>query len=74
MPAPDDCDVGYELGLTEDEIRHEHKKFTDYWRGAAGQRGRKNDWNATFRNWLRKAADDKRNRPISRQTAQAGRH
>jgi hypothetical protein len=28
--------------------------FTDYWRGCAGAKGRKVDWDATFRNWVRR--------------------
>ena len=61
MPSPEDCDVGYDLGFSEDEIRFEHAKFTDFWRAKPGAAGRKVDWNATFRNWLRKAADDRKN-------------
>ncbi|BBJ71364.1 helix-turn-helix domain-containing protein [Corynebacterium ulcerans] len=33
----------------------EHLVFVDYWRGVSGARGRKRDWNATWRNWIRKA-------------------
>ncbi|CAB0634823.1 helix-turn-helix domain-containing protein [Corynebacterium diphtheriae] len=33
----------------------EHQIFVDYWRGMPGARGRKRDWNATWRNWIRKA-------------------
>ncbi|CAB0985333.1 hypothetical protein FRC0505_00465 [Corynebacterium diphtheriae] len=33
----------------------EHQVFVDYWRGMPGARGRKRDWNATWRNWIRKA-------------------
>ncbi|MHD0031341.1 helix-turn-helix domain-containing protein [Corynebacterium diphtheriae] len=32
----------------------EHQVFVDYWRGVPGARGRKRDWNATWRNWIRK--------------------
>lgn len=28
-------------------------RFADYWHGAAGQKGRKADWMATWRNWVR---------------------
>ena len=35
----------------------EFQRFCDYWRGMPGQRGRKSDWPATWRNWCRKAAD-----------------
>lgn len=45
----------------------EHEKFLDYWRAQPGQRGVKLDWIATWRNWMRKAADDliARTRPAS---------
>lgn len=39
------------------DLRAEHMKFTDYFNSVAGQRGRKRDWNATWRNWIRKAAE-----------------
>jgi uncharacterized protein YdaU (DUF1376 family) len=61
FPEPADCDVGYDLGFSEDEIRFEHAKFTDYWRAKPGKDGRKADWNGTFRNWLRKASDGRKN-------------
>jgi len=35
----------------------EHSKFTDYWKAQPGQRGVKRDWDATYRNWIRKAAE-----------------
>jgi len=39
------------------DLRREHSRFVDYWTAAPGQRGVKLDWNATWRNWMRKAAD-----------------
>lgn len=42
--------------------RRELEKFRDYWAGVGGQRGRKRDWDATWRNWIRRAADDYRHR------------
>ena len=35
----------------------EHEKFMDYWRAAAGAKGVKLDWIATWRNWMRTALD-----------------
>lgn len=34
-------------------------RFRDYWHSVPGQRGRKADWEATWRNWVRKAHDDR---------------
>jgi len=47
-------------GMDELTIRREAEKFADYWRGVAGAKGRKLDWLATWRNWVRKALDDRR--------------
>lgn len=38
--------------------RREHRKFVDYWISQPGQRGVKLDWNATWRNWIRRAAEN----------------
>ncbi|MEE2041258.1 hypothetical protein Q8791_28940 [Nocardiopsis sp. CT-R113] len=32
----------------------DHESFVDYWRGVPGARGRKLDWVATWRNWMRR--------------------
>lgn len=37
---------------------HELEKFRDYWKAKAGAGGRKADWPATWRNWIRKAIAD----------------
>jgi len=37
----------------------EFANFTDYWRAASGAKARKHDWDATWRNWCRRAADFK---------------
>jgi uncharacterized protein YdaU (DUF1376 family) len=61
-PLEDDVPKAKGWGLTDDEIRWEHQKFTDYWRSRSGAKGVMLDWDSTWRNWMRKAADDKRNR------------
>jgi uncharacterized protein YdaU (DUF1376 family) len=35
----------------------EFPRFTDYWRASSGANARKHDWDATWRNWCRKAQD-----------------
>lgn len=37
--------------------RRHHEAFCDHWAAAAGQRGVKADWIATWRNWMRKEQD-----------------
>lgn len=39
------------------DVRRETAKFTDYWLGLGGERARKIDWDRTWRNWIRKAAE-----------------
>lgn len=34
--------------------RADHERFVDYWRGIPGAKGRKLDWPATWRNWMRR--------------------
>jgi len=36
----------------------EFEKFRDYWLAAPGQKGRKANWPATWRNWVRRASED----------------
>lgn len=38
-------------------VATETDKFVDYWRGVPGAKGRKLDWEATWRNWMRKASE-----------------
>ena len=40
---------------TAERVTTEAETFRDYWISAPGQRGRKADWEATWRNWCRKA-------------------
>ena len=44
----------------QDAAKQEFAKFGDYWRAQPGAKGRKVDWQATWRNWLRRAGDDRR--------------
>lgn len=37
----------------EIDAANEADKFRDYWHGVAGAKGRKADWQATWRNWIR---------------------
>lgn len=41
------------------DLRAEHAKFIDYWRGKAGRDARKADWTATWRNWIRRADEQR---------------
>lgn len=57
-----DHSFGEKEGFTASEIEREADKFRDYWRQQPGQKGVKLDWTAAWRNWIRKAADDRKAR------------
>lgn len=42
------------LQIEAKQIVSEAQRFRDYWVGIPGQKGRKSDWEATWRNWLRR--------------------
>jgi len=46
------------IGNTVDG-RRETEKFRNYWRAKTGQSATKLDWEATWRNWMLKAADSR---------------
>jgi len=59
QPDPEDIQFALNEGLTHDDVRRETGKFRDYWASATGPRARKSDWSACWRNWVRKAAEDR---------------
>jgi len=62
-PSADGIALAESLGLDPDRVL---AKFLDYWRAQPGARGRKADWNATWRNWARSEAE-RRGSPTSAQ-------
>jgi DnaT-like ssDNA binding protein len=60
VPSNALCDFARGLGFGERAIDEAVAEFRDYWRGVPGQRGRKLDWDATFRNRLRETASKQR--------------
>lgn len=55
-----------ESGLTSVEIREAVDEFRDFWHAVPGQRGRKTDWAATFRNRVRERRRLRSVRPSQR--------
>jgi len=60
MRLPNDWKLPQELGnwaldqgLTKQQVILEGEKFRDHWIAQAGSKGRKADWPATWRNWIR---------------------
>ncbi len=54
MPSMEDRAFAEKHGKNPDTIA---PSFRDYWHGVAGAKGRKADWSATWRNWIRREAD-----------------
>mgnify|MGYP003559713022 CR=1 FL=1 len=46
------------------DLHAEHRVFVDYWIAQPGQKGVKTDWDATWRNWMRRAARDAKGRRV----------
>jgi hypothetical protein len=44
-------------------------RFRDYWLAQPGQRGVKTDWQATWRNWCRRDAEDRKRAPPAKTSA-----
>jgi hypothetical protein len=63
-PSDDLVAWGKDLGFTETALIDIAAEFVDYWRAKPGKDGLKRDWNATFRNWVRKEDPAKRNRKL----------
>ncbi len=60
LPADFEPDYDFAIaeGLPPERVKVEIAKFRDYWRSKAGANATKIDWQATWRNWIRKAVDD----------------
>lgn len=56
-PTPEMCAFALKLGLNPTDVG---EQFRDYWLSAAGAKGRKADWFATWRGWCRREAEKKR--------------
>jgi hypothetical protein len=52
QPKDDDIRVMSEH-FPEIDLKLETHAFRDYWRAVPGAKGRKSDWDATWRNWIR---------------------
>ena len=57
---PEDWAPEPEPEIEADIAARELPRFADYWRAQPGAKGRKLDWQATWRNWCRKAREDRR--------------
>lgn len=65
-PLPDDYwpsdqvqTLARKLGFNTDQIQDQIERMRDWAKNADGKKSRKKDWNAAFRNWIKRVADDK---------------
>ena len=58
QPARTDANLGAEHGHPDPWLSDQLARFRDYWAAVAGAKGVKADWDATWRNWIRRAATD----------------
>jgi hypothetical protein len=72
QPSPDDRKAALAEGMPEAQVYREANKFRDYWTGRAGANGVKLDWSATWRNWVRRACEDRGWTPDAQPMARAG--
>lgn len=57
-PGPEGLAFAAKEGLRNGHAESEAAKFRDFWVAKAGEGGRKLDWQATWRNWVRRAVAD----------------
>lgn len=62
-PGPEFIEYAIGLGFTAHEARAVGEDFYDYWVSAAGQKGVKLDWLATWRTWTRREANRQDKQP-----------
>lgn len=58
LPEPDQA-FAASLGVPNEHAAKEFERFRDFWISKAGPGGVKLDWSATWRNWIRKFADER---------------
>lgn len=58
QPSVADIEWARAQGFVDEFSRYETTKFGDYWRAKSGRDATKTDWPATWRNWLRRAAEN----------------
>lgn len=56
QPTPQDQATSIEV-IGADRARAELEKFRDHWKQQPGSKGVKLDWNAAWRNWIRRASE-----------------
>lgn len=57
LPSQDNILFAINEGFQENQVSRIADKFKDYWTAASGRNAAKKDWDATWRNWVRREAE-----------------
>lgn len=57
VPSPDGRSFAKGEGFSDAEVDREVLRFRDHWLSVAGAKGVKLDWDATWRNWVRRGSE-----------------
>ena len=68
-PSEDDRAFAGKLGVA---VEREAASFMDYWHSKPGAAGRKTDWSATWRNWVRRSTERKQGNGTGSRTERNG--
>lgn len=68
QPEPLTTDFLKKWPVTQEFCENQFAQFCDYWAAQPGAKGRKTDWQGTWRNWLRRGLERQRGSP-QRKTA-----
>ena len=62
LACPADVQFARDQGMNDLAIADQENRFRDYWHAAPGAKGRKADWPATWRNWIRNSQNFRQQR------------
>ena len=68
-PARSEANIAAEKGHTPEFLNGQLLQFRDYWTAKAGANGTKLDWDATWRNWIRRSHEFAPAKPTCPRTA-----
>ena len=69
QPARSEANIAAEKGHTPEFLTGQLLQFRDYWTAKAGANGTKLDWDATWRNWIRRSHEFAPAKPTRPRTA-----
>ena len=68
-PTRNEANLAAERGVPPEKLNDELANFRDYWTAKAGANGTKLDWDATWRNWIRRSSQFAPTKPTRARTA-----